>query len=274
MPRRTYLPDPPPPRKRFDKGRGSPRKPTKPQKKHRTDPRVRARAEELAENGMPFQMAMAVALGRVSLNDALERLARQERVEKMMEEHDLSRALATQIVIGHASLDAVLSRRRMQQHREDNRMRSCLDAAQASGEPIALGLHGKDKVIGRVLRVDPYAVIVETEDGEEREIHKLQLKYAWTPDDWKGLRKAMRQNKELSKEPKQPIERPQDRYTCSDKRLFRYMDRGTIVDAVLLEGEILRGTVTWFGRYEFGMELKGEVPVTVFRHCLYSLDEA
>lgn len=255
-------------------GGGGPRRDAKPVKKHRTDPRVRARAEELHESGMPFQMAMAVALGRLSLNDALERLQRQEKVEKLMEKHELSRALATQIVIGHASLDVVLARRRMQSHREENRLRSCLEQAKESGESVAIAIHGKSKVIGTVIEVAPYSVTMRTDEGEERELHKLQLKYAWAPDDWKRVRKGVRNDKSRSRDPLPPIERPQDRYTCSDKRLFRYMDDEAVVQATLLEGEVLRGTVAWFGRYEFGLTLKGDVEVTVFRHALHELTDA
>ena len=224
---------------------------------------------------MPFQMAMAVALGRVSLNDALERLARQEKVQKMMDEHELSRALATQIVIGHASLETVLSRRRMQDHREQNRLRSCLETARLTGRPIALGLHGNSKITGTVDSVAAYSVTIAPEDGGDPvEVHKLQLKYAWDPRDWKRVRKGVRTDKTLSKEPRAPIERPQDRYTCSDKRLFRYMDRAVPVMVTLLEGEQLKGTVSWFGRYEFGLLLKdGETEVTIFRHCLHDISE-
>lgn len=247
----------------------------KDKKKHRTDPRVRARAEKLHDNGMPFQMAMAVALGRLTLNEALERLARQDKVDKLMAEHDLSRALATQIVIGHASLDVVLARRRMKAHREENRLRSCLDEARDSGERIAIAIHGKDKIIGTVVEVAPYSVTLQPdEDGAEpRELHKLQLKYAWDPDDWKLVRKGTRTDKSRSRDPLPPIERPQDRYTCSDKRLFRYLDEEQQVQATLLEGDVLRGTLTWFGRYEFGMRLKSDVEVTVFRHALFDLTD-
>ena len=84
------------------------------------DTNVRARAEELVATGMPFQMAMAVASGRLQLNDALERMVRQDQVLRMMERHDLSRALATQIAMGHADLDVVLARRRMDEHRTQN----------------------------------------------------------------------------------------------------------------------------------------------------------
>lgn len=246
-----------------------------PPKRHRTDPRVRARADELHANGMPFQMAMAVALGRVSLNDALERLARQEKVQRMMDEHELSRALATQIVIGHASLDTVLSRRRMQQHREQNRLRSCLETARLTERPITLEVHGGTKVTGVVKAVEAYSVMVQPDEGDPVEVHKLQLKFAWDPKDWKKVRKGVKRDKELSKAPRAPIERPQDRYTCSDKRLFRYMDREVPVTVTLLEGEQLRGKVSWFGRYEFGMLLKdGETEVTVFRHCLHDISDS
>lgn len=271
-----------PPDQRADGGRGRPRGDRrgppqrgggKPVKKHRTDPKVRARAEELHDNGMPFQMAMAVALGRLSLNDALERLRRQEKVEKLMEDHALSRALATQIVIGHASLDVVLARRRMQAHRDENRLRSCLDDAKESGETLVIAIHGKTKVTGTVVEVAPYSVTVQPEEGEAVEIHKLQLKYAWSPEDWKRVRKGVRMDKSLSKEPKSPIERPQDRYTCSDKRLFRYLDDEIMVQATLLEGELIRGTLTWFGRYEFGLRLKSDVEITVFRHALHDLTD-
>ena len=44
----------------------------------RPDPAARARAEQLESSGMPMPLALAVAYGKLSLNDALERLARKE----------------------------------------------------------------------------------------------------------------------------------------------------------------------------------------------------
>lgn len=270
----------PPPELRSPRSRGPrdskpPGRPIKRgQKKHRSDPKVRARAEELAESGMPFQLAMAVALGRVSLNDALERLARQERVQKVIDEHDLSRALATQIVIGHASLDAVLARRRLKEHRELNRLRSCLDEAVGLGAPLGLGLHGRRVIEARVQEVAAYTVTVLIDDQPDpEEIHKLQLKYAFKPEQRKKLRRLVDYDKALTAEPVAPIKRPQDRYTCSDKRLFRYMDAKEPVRVTLLEGEVFTGLITWFGRYEFGLQLKG-VDITAFRHSLHDVSDA
>jgi len=250
-----------------------PKRPVKSDKKHRSDPKVRARAEELAAGGMPFQLAMAVALGRVTLNDAHERLARLEKVDRVIEEHELSRALATQVVIGHASLEAVLARRRLQEHREHNRTKSILEEALASGAPLAVALHGQRRLAGKVSAVDAYTVTIDDEEsGAPQEIHKLQFKYAWRPDDTKRLRRLLRVDKELAANPREPIRQPQDRYTCSDKRLFRYLDREEPIAVTLLEGDQFRGTVTWFSRYEFGLQLR-DVEIVIFRHCLHDITE-
>jgi sRNA-binding regulator protein Hfq len=229
---------------------------------------------------MPFQMAMAVAMGRLDLNSALERMARQDRVNRLMEKHDLSRALATQVAMGHADLDLVLSRRRMAAHREANRDRSCLEQAKESGEPIMLALHGGKTSTVRVVEVAPYMVTVvpiekKGAGGEPVEIHKLQIKYVYSPAAWKRVKKGVKSDAKLAGQALEPIGRPQDRYTCSDKRMFRYMDAKTPVQLTLLEGEHIKGTITWFGRYEFGLKLRGsDEELTVFRHSMHDLREA
>ena len=242
-------------------------------KRTATEPRVKARADELHASGMPLQMAMAVAHGKLSLNEALEKLARRESVNRLMERHDISRALATQIALGQASLETVLARRRLAIHREVNRVRSVLDEHAAGGQAVTLLLHGHERVTGTVLAVDAYSFRFRPEEGEEREIHKLQVKVAFPPEAYKRLRKILKFQKDLERSPHEPISRPQDRYTCSDKRLFRYMDEKVEVVATLLEGEQLRGTVNWFSRYEFGMGLKGDAEIAVFRHALHDLAE-
>lgn len=235
------------------------------------DTNVRARAEELVATGMPFQMAMAVASGRLQLNDALERMVRQDQVLRMMERHDLSRALATQIAMGHADLDVVLARRRMDEHRTQNRGRSKLVEASVTKVPVVLGLHEKRRMTGVIDSVDSYTFRVIPEKGEEQEVHKLQLKYICGIDDYKHLRKVLRSDKILSKNPLPPIKRPQDRYSCGDKRLFQYFDQGTEVEVTLLEGEIVRGVVLWFSRFEFCLRVRSRANVVILRHAVNNL---
>ncbi|MCO4744104.1 MAG: hypothetical protein KC912_04910 [Proteobacteria bacterium] len=229
----------------------------------------RQRAEEMHASGMPFQLAMAVAHGRIGLSTALERLATQEKVERLMEQHELSRALATQIAIGHASLDQVLGRRRMDAHRKDNRYRSVLTAHAESGQPLALALHGGQRAMGVVSNVQRYVFDFLPEGFEEPiELHKLQVKYAYSPDAWKLVRKALSFDRAREKAPGEPAVRPQDRYNLSDKRLFHAMDEEHAIAVTLLEGEVIKGKIAWFGRWEFAIAVKGDHEIAIFRHAL------
>lgn len=240
------------------------------------DPRdeQRAKAKELVQQGVPAAMAAAVAQGRLSLNEALEKLARRSEVDRLMRKHDLTRAVATQIVMGHADLDAFLQRRKLEAHVADNGQRSCLDEARASGRLLALQVVGQRRVTGVVTEVGPYEVTVRDEAGAEVKLHKLEIKCAWYADDYKKVRKALRRDKALTDSPKEIARRPQDRYGLSDKRLFRFHDEGTQVDATLVEGEVIRGAIMWFGRYEFAIGVKGESEIVVFRHALADLRSA
>jgi len=242
---------------------------------HRRQERIRKRAEDLHESGMPFQMAMAVAHGRMELNEALERMSRNDRIEKLMRKHKLSRALATQIAMGQADLERVLYRRRMEEHRLANRQRSILEASLKDRRRLVLGLHGQKEVAGEVQAIDTYTLTFLPQGaGEPMSIHKLQVKYAYRPSQEKRVQRVRSVNAELAGKPVEPLERPQDRYPCSDKRLFRYVDRRITVNATLLEGEQFSGEIGWFSRYEFQMIHKGEPVVTIFRHALHDLSEA
>ncbi len=235
---------------------------------------VRARVEQLVRDGMPHPLAVAVAHGVLDLSDALERMARRQRVDRMMAEHDLSRALATQIALGHASLDDVLTRRRLEQLRATDWHRSVLDPG---GGPLVLLMHGDKRLTARVAESAPYFVRLQPVDergnaqGDPVDVHKLQLKIAYPVAAWKEFRKVLKRDKDLQANPLAPVPRPQDRFGCSDKRLFKLAERKVEVSATTLEGEVLRGTVAWFSRFEIGLAIKGGSVITVFRHALHAL---
>lgn len=212
---------------------------------------------------MPFQMAMAVAHGRMGLSAALETMARKDRAERLEREHGLARALATQVAMGQLDLEVVLRRRRLADHRRDNRDRTWL----VPDVPVTLGVHGNRVVTGAPIEVLPYGVRMATDDGEV-ELHKLDIKYAYAPGDWKKFKKTMRTDKSVVSQSLEPVRLPQERYGCSDKRLFNYVDTGVDVTVCLLEGELFKGNVTWFSRYEFALKVRTGVEFGVFRHAL------
>lgn len=237
--------------------------------------------EDLMSKGLPLNLATSVAKGQMTEDEALKRLVLQAEVDRLMRKHNIGRPIAMQIALGQANLDSFLAKRRMTEHREANHMRSCLDDAVQHKKPMTLLVHGKGRVEGRVISSESYQVVVQVAGGEHQTIHKLQIKAAWIAEERRLVSPMMqRSNPELSKNPRAPIPRPQDRYPCSDRTLFAFLDEKKTVAATLLEGEIATGQIYWFGRYEIGMgpkprkDGKGEPHLTVFRHALHDLREA
>ena len=247
------------------------------QKKRRkaTNPAIDRRVVELVKStGISRALATQVALGRVELNDVLTRMSHKAEIESLMRRHELSRALASQVALGQADLESLLFKRRMAEHLALHSERSILVQAQLSAEPLSLALHGQRGVDGVVTKLDRYEFLFEPRGGEAETVHKLQVKFAVAADSRKKVRKSLSFDNELRKVPREPVWKPQDRYTCSNRRLFQLCDRQVAVEVLTLEGDVLRGKVAWVGRFEFGLEVKGGIEVVVFRHALAKLSEA
>lgn len=223
---------------------------------------------------MPRAVAMDVVKGRMTEADALERLARRAEVDLLMHKHGLDRALATQVVVGDAALDAVLATRRFEAHRAAHRGWSVLADAQTDEVPRwFLGVDGGSRV-ARVAVVDTYTVTLVDRRGETTSLHKLALALAADAAVERRVRRALRRDPEIAAQALAPSTRPQDRYGVSDRRLFRLMDGGEDALVTLVSGDRLRGGIAWFARYEFGLRLKGDVEVVVFRHALHQVTGA
>lgn len=235
----------------------------------RTASPVRAEAIRIAkESGIPQHLAHQVALGNLSLHDVLSRMATRAKVDGLVKRYDLPKSLATQIALGQADLSHVLRKRRQAEHIEENRTRSILAGAEASGEALSFGLHEKRNLRGIIRSLNAYEIEVDDGSGATKTIHKLQIKYACHDADSRAVRNQIKRDK-TRKEAVEPIWKPQDRYGCSDRRLFATLDEKVPVTATTLEGEIFAGVVEWMSRWEFGMVLKKKnARVVVFRHAL------
>jgi hypothetical protein len=231
------------------------------------------RTDEIARStGLPSELARRVALGQADTNTLLAELAFRDQVDALMQRHDLIRALATQVALGHARIEDVLLRRRVDALLASGRDRSTLDEACVSGAELTLGLHGQRTVRARVTKVDRYEVeLVDAATGAPERVHKLRVKYAHAPDEGKRLRKALDYDKTRRDREIEPIARPQERFACSDRRLGTLADARAVVTAVTLEGECFTGEIAWVGRYEFGLRTRTGAELVFFRHALDDL---
>jgi hypothetical protein len=223
--------------------------------------------EEVQRAGLPLNLAREVALGRRDLNEVLKKMAQVDEVARLMSKHDIDKALATQVVLGKVNLDAVLRRRRIAAHINDNRGRDALVEACAGGEWV-LGIHGRELLRCRLLAVRPYEIVVaDVERGEERVIHKTAVKFLATTEVWAKARKAMVWDTERKKREVEPILRPQDRYGCSNGRLGESWADAATVRVTLAEGERFVGQVASVARWDFGLATRGGT-VFILRHAL------
>jgi len=224
---------------------------------------------ELLQMGIPRHLAQVVASGQRPLSGVLEEMARNDKVDKLVAQHEIPRSFAVQCVLGQADLASYLSKRRCRSYLGTTRDRSVFSEALASGEPYSFALLTRSNRSLRVVGVDRYELTVEPADGGEAEtIHKLTVKFLIQPAHRRALRKALSFDKALKQAQAEPIWRIQDRYSLADKAIFPWHEQGDRLQLTTVEGEQLQGTLAWFNRYELGLALKGGGLVTVMRHAL------
>ena len=227
----------------------------------------------MQRSGLPRNMAFQVAMGNMTLNEALEKLAFHDQVEKLIRRHAFPRSLATQIAMKQVELDVVLRKQRQETYMEENRLRSLLTESMEQKLPITVLLHGQQRRTGQVLSVSAYEF--ELQDGKTgavETIHKLQAQAGWEAKKNAQVLSALKRDKAHA-QLTGPIEKPQDRFHCSNRRLFQYMEDSTRLTVRLLEGDLVQGTVDWLGRWELGIKTKKGAVVTVFRHAMADLEE-
>lgn len=227
--------------------------------------------------GVPRDMAFQIAMGHLSLRDGLSRLARSSEIDKLMRRHDLSSELATQVVLGETSLQTVLLRLRREEYFVENRDRSFLTEActqnttdPLKSERVTLLIHGHKRLVGHICEVQQYQILFKDDAGLDT-IRKVEIKVGWRVCHDAAVALALGGDSDggLSEA---PIDKPQDRFRCSNKHLFRLLDGEIAVCVELLEGTSLDGVIVWIGRWEFGLRVDDDAVVSVFRHAMKGLE--
>lgn len=211
----------------------------------------------------------------VALEESIEVLLDFARVHRLMKRHGIDRSTATQIVNGQLCIDKVLHRRRRKQHLAKYRSRCMLAKAAGDGRPRVFALHGQEIVIARVKAVGQYDVsyLPLGPDlkpcGDLVTQHKLKFKFGAYFDHASKLQSAIEICR-FTADSAETIVKPQDRYYVSDKKLYGWVDASSRICVKTLEGEMVKGTLSWIGRWELGLDVYG-AELIVFRHALANI---
>lgn len=104
-----------------------------------------------------------------------------------------------------------------------------------------------------------------------RALPKVEMKLFYLAYLAESVRPMIKIDKKIQALGLDPIFSPQKRYFVKNKSLFPLMKDQEVVFFTLLEGEIIRGIITGFSRYEITASMKTGDPVTILRHSIYDL---
>jgi len=148
---------------------------------------------------------------------------------------------------------------------------SVFDQALQSQQPWELHLHGQRVIKATVVENLTYDLKVHTEGQGQEELPKINVKFLYQADLAAAVRKLIKIDQKTQALALSPILAPHQRHFVKNKTLFPLMKERQVAFFTLLEGEMIRGIVADFSRYEIILHLKGGLPIVMLRHSIYDL---
>ena len=148
---------------------------------------------------------------------------------------------------------------------------SIFEQALNSQEPWDLHIHNHIVFSTRIIENKRYDLEIEGDNRVEKVLPKTDVKILYPNALSEAVRPLIKTEKGVEDLKLEPILSPRARYHIKNKSLFPLMHENRVVFFTLIEGEIIRGIITDFSRYDITVNLKGGFPVTILRHAVYDL---
>jgi sRNA-binding regulator protein Hfq len=134
-----------------------------------------------------------------------------------------------------------------------------------------LFLHGDQRKEGKIQSDQTYEIDLVTQGGVVEKIHKVNVKMLCEASKEEEVLGRLKTNEALKGAPEGPHFGPRYRHHIKNKSLFPLMNRKEVLFFTTLEGEVLRGVVTGFSRFEILLSMKGGVSVVLLRHAIFDV---
>jgi hypothetical protein len=148
---------------------------------------------------------------------------------------------------------------------------SVFDKIMTSGKPWQIHLHGGRTVRAVLLENRKWDMTMDIDGQGKEDLQKIQVKWLYPADVRDTIRSLVKTDRKVEGLKLEPIFSPHKRYFIKNKSLFPLMRTKEVVFLTLIEGEVIRGIITAFSRFDMTLGLKGGVPVTILRHSVYDL---
>ena len=148
---------------------------------------------------------------------------------------------------------------------------SIFDQALSSNQLWELHLHNHRIIKAKITKNSRYDLNVKVDGEGDEELPKTDVKLIYPEDLAGSVASLLKTDKKVRDLGLETIISTKKRYHIKNKSLFPLMKEKNVLFFTLLEGEIVKGIVAGFSRYEITVNLKGGVPVTILRHSIYDL---
>ena len=123
----------------------------------------------------------------------------------------------------------------------------------------------------RIVETVTYDVTVDTGQAEKEILPKVQIKFLYPLELADSVKSLVKQDSKVEALHLGPHFSPRYRHHVKNKSLFPLMKEKTVLFFTLLEGEVIKGIVAGFNRYEVTVHVKGGLPVTLLRHSIHNI---
>jgi len=130
---------------------------------------------------------------------------------------------------------------------------------------------GGRQLLGKIKKNDKYEFDFVNKDDELERVHKVKVNFLCPLAKRDDVLKQIKQNKKDTQKNEGPHFSPRFRHHIKNKSLFPLMNRKEVLFFTLLEGEVLRGIISGFSRYEINLNMKKGVPVVLMRHSILDI---
>ena len=151
---------------------------------------------------------------------------------------------------------------------ESRQADSVFEREKGSETAWCLFLHGGREVAGRIQQNEPFEIQFLAREGTQEKIHKVQVNFLCAEADRQELAKQLKRDEAAAGKKEGPHFLPRFRNHVKNKTLFPLMNRREVLFFTLLNGEVLRGVISGFSRYEINLSLKRGTPLVILRHAV------
>ena len=148
---------------------------------------------------------------------------------------------------------------------------SIFDQALDSGRPWQLHIHDHRIISAMVSENQKFNLKIDSEGAKDEILAKVNIKFLYPKEQAEIVAPLLKTDQKVRAQGLEPILSPGTRHHVKNKTLFPLMKENQVMFFTLLEGEIIRGIIVGFSRYEITVNLKGGSPITILRHSIYDL---